>query len=144
MRSKVQLVCVSLSSRSLSSGEFNVLCLPGPTDRNVSLMFAWINAALWHFHMSDRKEFFRSTQLDPPNWHFDPRHLHMSHGAGGSCMFHCVQGVRGACERLQNKRFWRDREAAASRGNRQNHFCLKVNQREMHRVMHSFLRMIWA
>lgn len=60
MRSKVQLVCVSLSSRSLSSGEFTASCLRGPTDRNVSVMFTWINAvaALWHFHMSNRKEFF--------------------------------------------------------------------------------------
>lgn len=36
------------------------LLSPGPASRNVSVMSTWINAALWHFHMSKRKEFFRA------------------------------------------------------------------------------------
>lgn len=34
------------------------LLSPVPLDRNAPLMFTWINAALWHFHMSSRKDFF--------------------------------------------------------------------------------------
>lgn len=129
MSSKVQLVCASLSSRSLSSGEFNVLCLRGPTDRNVSLMFAWINAALWHFHMSDRKESFRSTQLDPPNWHFDPQHLHMSHDAGGSCMFHCVRRGQGRVWAITEQEFPERRRGWRKPGKPPESFVLKAKSK---------------
>lgn len=122
MRSKVQLVCVSLSSRSLSSGEFNVLCLRGPTDRNVSLMFAWINAARWHFHMSDRKEFFQGHSAGPSKLAFwSKAFTYVTRRRWIVYVSLRRGGVRGACEPLQNKSF----RGEKSPGNRPESFVLK-------------------
>lgn len=51
-------------------GDQHLLSL-GLTERNVSIMFQWINVTFPH--VTGR---LWDTQLDSPNWHFD--HLHMS------------------------------------------------------------------
>ena len=91
-RRQVQLVCVSLSSRSLSSGEFNIFCLRGRRTGMCVSNARMNKCSSMTFPHVKQEGVPRSTQLDAPNWRFDlTSHLHMSHSTAGSCMFHRMQ-----------------------------------------------------
>lgn len=111
------------------------LLSPAPADRNVSLMFTWINAALWHFHMSNRKDFFRAL-----SWTLQigiliqriyichtalPDHVCFIACSGGqSHMNNCLTRVS---REIASMLYYISHEAVRFI------FCLEVNQTEMHR-----------